>query len=161
MAGAIFLEIDGIKGESHFKGHEGQIDVEAWSWGITQPASTHTGSGAGSGRANVSDISIQHKLDKASPNLAKYCFTGKHISKATLVQREAGGDETVPYLKVTLQDLIISSYNSGSGGEGKPIESITLNFAKIDVDYQEQDESGKAKGGAVQAKLDIKKNTAA
>jgi type VI secretion system secreted protein Hcp len=160
MAGAIFLEIDGIKGESQFSGHEGQIDVESWSWGVTQPHSTHSGGGGASGRANVSDLQIQHKLDKASPNLAKYCFNGKHITKAVLIQREAGGDETVPYLKLTLHDFLISSYNSSSAGEGKPMESVSLNFAKIEIEYQEQDKDGKKKGGPVSANFDVKTNKA-
>ena len=160
MAGAIFLEIDGIKGESQFSGHEGQIDVESWSWGVTQPHSTHSGGGGGSGRANVSDLQIQHRLDKASPNLAKYCFSGKHISKATLIQRESGGDETVPYLKLTIHDFVISGFNSGSAGEAKPTESVSLNFAKIEIEYQEQDKDGKKKGGPVSAHFDVKTNKA-
>ena len=69
MSGAMFMEIDGIKGESQFKGHEGQIDIESWSWGLTQPTSTHTGGGGTSGKANVGDLSFVHKVDKSSPNL--------------------------------------------------------------------------------------------
>jgi len=51
----------------------------------------------------------------------------------------------ISYLIVTLEDVIISSVsNGGSGGEDRLTENVTLNFARVKVDYTAQD----AKGGA-------------
>ena len=158
MSGAMFMEIDGIKGESQFKGHEGQIDIESWSWGLTQPTSTHTGGGGTSGKANVGDLSFVHLVDKSSPNLMQACFLGKHIPSALLTQREAAGDDSVAFLTLKMTDLVISGVNTGANGEAKPVESVNLNFAKVEIEYKEQDEKGKPKGGPVKAGFDIKKN---
>ena len=42
-----FLEIDGIKGESHDHKKKDWIDLESWSWGETQTGSHAGGGGAG------------------------------------------------------------------------------------------------------------------
>jgi type VI secretion system secreted protein Hcp len=162
VAGAIFLKIDGIDGESHFDGHKGEIDVLSWSWGVSQSATTHTGGGGGSGKANVSDLSFVHSVDLASPNLLKNCFTGKHIGSALLTVRKAGGDKSLPFLTIKMSDIIISSVSDGGsdGGGERPTESVSLNFAKVEVNYKQQDEKG-AEKKAIPITLNIKENTAA
>ncbi|HGE1656753.1 TPA: type VI secretion system tube protein Hcp, partial [Salmonella enterica subsp. enterica serovar Typhimurium] len=55
-------------------------------------------------------------IDRASPNLFKYCASGKHIPQAILVMRKAGGNP-LEYLKYTFTDLIVAVVSpSGSGG---------------------------------------------
>jgi type VI secretion system secreted protein Hcp len=43
-----------------------------------------------------------------------------------------------PYLTITLSDVLVSSYQEGNGGGGKPTESISLNFTKIEFKYAKQ-----------------------
>ena len=46
MAVDMFLDIKGeIKGESQDKTHKDEIDVLAWSWGMSQSGSFHVGGG--------------------------------------------------------------------------------------------------------------------
>ena len=47
MAVDIFLELEGIKGESKDHKHKDQIDVLSWSWGMAQSGTAHMGGGAG------------------------------------------------------------------------------------------------------------------
>ena len=49
MAVDMFIKIKGIDGESKGVKHEGQIDVLAWSWGMSQSGSFHVGGGGGHG----------------------------------------------------------------------------------------------------------------
>ena len=160
MASAIFLKIDGIKGESQDHAHKEELDVQSWSWGMSQTASTHSGGGSGTGKATVNDIQFHHYVDKSSPNLMQYCLTGKHIDNALLTLRKASGeDKGFDFLTIKLTDLLISSVQVGSsGGDERPVESFSLNFAKVEVEYQEQDQKGAAKGGPVKAGYDVKLN---
>ena len=41
MAVDMFLKIGDIKGESADDKHAGEIDVLAWSWGMSQSGTTH------------------------------------------------------------------------------------------------------------------------
>jgi len=160
MAVDILLDIDGIGGESQIKGFEGQIDVLSWNWGMVQSGTTHLGKGGGGGKVAVNDITFSKYVDEATPKLIKLCTTGAHKPKATLTVRKAGGDSPVDYLKIEMNTVMISSYNTGGANDGldRVQETISLNFAKFTVTYTPQDESG-AGAGADPFAFDIAQNT--
>jgi type VI secretion system secreted protein Hcp len=142
MAADIFLKVDGIKGESKDDKHKDEIELLAWSWGETQTGSAGRGGGMGSGKVEMHDLTLTKYVDKATPKLILDCAKGEHIPKAEMVMRKAGGEQK-EYLKISLDDVMISSYStSGSGGGDTPTENISLNFGKITVEYFEQDNKG-------------------
>jgi len=155
-----FLELDGIKGESHdseFKS-KGAIDVESWSWGESNAGTGHAGGGHGAGKVVAQDFHFVQKLSKASPELFLACATGKHISKATLTCRKAGGKQEA-FLVIKMTDLLVSSYQTGGSGHSDivPTDQISLNFAKMETEYKQQDEKG-AVGSPVKGGYDFKAN---
>jgi type VI secretion system secreted protein Hcp len=133
-----------IKGESKDHKYKEWIDVLAWSWGVTQSGSMHIGGGGGSGKCNVQDINFTKYVDAASTNLMLKCCNGKHYPEAKLVVRKAG-EKPVEYMKITLTDVLVTGYQTGgSGGEDRLTENVTLNFAKLKVEYTLQSKSGAA-----------------
>jgi type VI secretion system secreted protein Hcp len=156
MAADYFLKIDGIKGESQASGHKDEIDIESFSWGVTQSGSFATAGGGGSGKANFQDLHFTARASKASPNLLVACATGQHIKETTLTLRKAGGDQQ-PYYTIKLTDVLISSYQSG-GSEGSnalPVDQFSLNFAKIAYEYKAQKADGTL-DAAVKGAYDVK-----
>jgi type VI secretion system secreted protein Hcp len=145
MAVDMFMKIAGLKGESADKaGHAGEIDVLAWSWGASNSGNAHMGGGQGAGKVNVQDLSFTKYIDKSSPDLMLYCCNGKHIKDATLTVRKAG-EKPLEYLTITMNDIIVTSVSTGgSGGEDRLTENVTLNFAKVKVQYTEQKATGDA-----------------
>jgi type VI secretion system secreted protein Hcp len=159
MAMDCFLKIDDVKGESQDAKHKGEIDVLAWSWGMSQSGSMHVGGGGGSGKVSVQDIHVTKYVDKSSPNLIQVCCSGKHFKEALLTIRKAGGS-ALEYTKIQMKDVLVSSISTGgSGGEDRLTENVTLNFAEFDFIYtpQKQDGSGDAE---VKAGYNISTNTA-
>ena len=155
MAVDIFAKIGDIKGESEDSKHPGEIDVFSWSWGVAQNGTMAIGGGGGAGKASFSDLSFVHHVDKASPNLLKACATGKHIPEATIVQRKAGEGQQ-EYIIVKMTDVIVSNVSStGSGGE--MTESVSLNFAKVELEYKPQKKDGSLDAGLF-FKYDVKAN---
>jgi len=160
MAMDMFIKIGDLKGESKDKTHKDEIDVLAWSWGMSQSGSMHTGGGGGAGKVNVQDISFTKWQDASSCALMQACCAGTHIPEATLVVRKAG-DKPLEYLKIKLTNLIVTSISTGgSGGEDKLTENVTLNFEKFNVDFLTQDEKG-AKKDPFKFGWDISANVAA
>lgn len=158
MAIDTFVKMGDLKGDSQVKGFEDQIQLLAWSWGMSQSGTTHIGSGGGAGKVNVNDLSFTHYVDSATPKLMEACCKGKHYEEATITMRKAGGDP-LPFLTVKLTDIIVTSVSEGgSAGEENLTENVTLNFAAFEVSYQAQDNKGAKKGGAVTIKYDIAKN---
>ena len=87
----MFLDIKGeIKGESQDDKHKDAIDILAWSWGMSQSGSFHTGGGGGAGKANFQDISVTKWVDQASATLQLYCANGDHFDSAVITVRKAG-----------------------------------------------------------------------
>lgn len=159
MAFDTFIKIGSLKGESVVKGFEDQIQVLAWSWGMSQSGTTHVGSGGGAGKVNVTDLNITHRVDASTPNLMKACCTGEHFDSAKITMRKAGG-APLDYVVLELTDVIITSVSTGgSSGDDQLHENVTLNFAKFKFSYQPQDNKGAKKGGAIEATYDIAKNT--
>lgn len=158
MAMDMFMKIDSLNGESKDSVHSGEIDVLAWSWGATNSGSAHQGTGAGSGKVNVQDLSFTKYVDLSSPDLMKYCANGKHIPSATLTVRKAG-ENPLEYLTITMNEVLVSSIShGGSGGQDRLTENVTLNFAKFTMQYKEQQASGMA-GASPQMGWDIPGNT--
>ena len=144
MAVDMFIKIKELPGESKDDKHKDEIDVLAWSWGLSQSASGHIGGGSGSGKVNVQDLSFTKYVDKSSPDLMLACCNGKHFGEAKLTVRKAGANP-LEYLIITMTDLIVTSVSTGgSGGEDRLTENVTLNFAKVKVDYTEQTATGAA-----------------
>jgi type VI secretion system secreted protein Hcp len=141
MASDYLLEIDGIKGESLDQKHPGSIEVFSFSWGVSNP-STLSGGGGGAGKASFQDLHFSSNVSKASPLLAKACATGEHIKKAVLYVSKAG-ERAIEFYKVTLEDVLVSSYQSAGGGES-PEDAFSFNFAKIEFSYTPQKADGSA-----------------
>ena len=159
MAVDIFLDLEGIKGESKDTKHKDTIDVLSWSWGLSQSGSAHLGGGAGSGKVQVQDLNFTHYIDKASPILMKNCCDGKHIKKAKLIVRKAG-EKPLEYMTIELEDMLVSHVSTGgSHGEDRLTENVTLNFSKVKVKYKEQKPDGSG-GADVEFGWDIPANKA-
>lgn len=157
MAVDMFLKLDGVKGESSDDKHKGELDILSWSWGAHQTGTSHVGAGGGAGKVNVQDLSFTKYIDRSSPELFLHCCTGKHFATALLTVRKAGG-KPLEYLKINMEEVLVSGVTTGgSGGDERPTESVTLNFARVKLDYtpQKPDGSGDA---AVTVGFDMAKN---
>lgn len=142
MAVDMFIKIGDIQGESQDKTHSKEIDVLAWSWGMSNSGSAHSGGGAGAGKVNAQDLSFTKYVDSASPKLMLACCKGSHYDTVTLTVRKAG-DKPLEYLKIKLTEVIVTSVSTGgSGGEDRLTENVSLNFAKVNLDYVPQKKDG-------------------
>jgi type VI secretion system secreted protein Hcp len=133
-----FLKLDGIPGESTDAKHKGEIDVLAWSWGLSQEGGSPGGGGGGAGRVKIENISIQKLVDLASPLLLSFSATGKHISDGTLTTRKAG-KAAGEFLLFKMSNVVVTSVQVAASQDGNaPTESITLNFGKVEFDYKDR-----------------------
>lgn len=157
MAVDIFLKLDGIKGESQDTKHKEEIDVMSYSFGATQAGTMSYGGGGGAGKVQFQDLSFTHRVDKSSPVLFLHCANGAHIKEATLTNRKAG-KEAQEYLVIKLADILVTAVQLGdSSGSELPMESVSLNYSKIEMIYKEQKADGTL-GAASTFKYDVKAN---
>ena len=158
MASDYFLKLEGIDGESSDSKHKGEIDLESFSFGATQVGAHAGGGGGGAGKVSMQDFHFVMKVNKASPKLFLACATGEHIKKAPLPCRKAGKEQREFYL-VKMEDLLVSSYQTGGSSHGDviPTDQISLNFSKIEFEYKTQKPDGTL-GAPVKGGWDLKAN---
>jgi len=151
-----FLKIKGVEGEATADGHANEIQVESWSWGETNSGTAGHGGGAGAGKVSMQDFHFVMRVNKATPKLMLACATGDHFGEASLACRKAGQKQQ-DYMTIKMTDILISSYQTGgSHGEVVPVDQISLNFAKIEMEYKPQKADGTL-GSAINAGWDLAK----
>ena len=158
MSTDYFLKLDPkVEGESTDSKHKGEIEIESFSFGVTNQGTGGSGGGSGAGKSTAQDLHVTKKLDKASPVLMQACASGKHFPSAILTVRKAGTEQQ-EYLVFTLNDVYISSYQTGgSGGNVVPLDQFSLNYVKMVQEYKEQKADGTL-GGSVKMGYDWGKN---
>ncbi|AMH43052.1 MULTISPECIES: Hcp family type VI secretion system effector [Burkholderiaceae] len=163
MAVDIFLDLGTVKGESLDSVHKDEIDILSWSWGLSQSGTMHLGTGGGGGKVAVHDLSVTKYTDRSTPSIVTACTTGKHYPTGKLTVRKAGGTKPLEYYIIELEKVLVTNYSTGgSDGEDRFTETVTLNFEKFHVSYQQQDPtSGSALGGVVESKWNIPANAEA
>lgn len=148
MAVDMFINMGSkIKGETKDDAQKASndIDVLAFSWGMSQSGTFHTGGGGGAGKVNVQDLSFTKWVDSASGPIMQHCCAGTHIDKIVLLVRKAGG-KAEKYISITMEKCIVTSVSTGgSGGEDRLTENVTINFAKVLYEYFVQDDKGTTK----------------
>ena len=136
-----FLKLDGITGESVDSKHKGEIEVLSFSFGASN-VRPPGGSGGGAGKVEMSDFTFTARTSRASPILFQHCAQAKHIKQAILTVRKAGGSQQ-EYLKIKLNDVLISSYAlDGDDEDPIPHDAFSLNFVKLSFDYAPQKSDG-------------------
>jgi type VI secretion system secreted protein Hcp len=141
-----FLKLGDIKGESQDDKHKNEIDVFSFKFGVRQPGgSAAIGQGGGVAKAQFHEFEFTKRMDAASAKLMLACATGQHFPEVTLTCRKAGGTQ-MEYVKIKLEQVLVSSYQTSGGEEGLkdtlPVDTFHLNFGKIHYSYTAQDASG-------------------
>lgn len=100
------------------------------------PALSARGSGGSAGKASFKEFRVSKQYDKASPMLAKRVANGTHFPTVIITVRKSGG-KPEEYYTIKMTDVMVSSYQTGmSSGGDRPMESLSLNFTKIEWDYR-------------------------
>ena len=154
MSVELFLKLDGIKGQSSEKAHKDEIEVLSYSWAESE--TTAPGGGTGGGKVVMKDLNFSMHVNQASPKLFLACAAGTHIKNAVLTVRRSG---TTPFefLKWTLTDLLVTSYQESGSHEDTPTDHVSLSFGKIEMEYKTQLANGAA-GTVVKAGWDVLAN---
>ncbi|HEX8407104.1 MAG TPA: type VI secretion system tube protein Hcp [Duganella sp.] len=160
MAIDVYLQIDGIKGESTDDRHKDWIECKSVSFGVEQPksATASTGGGHTAERCEHQDIVFSKLADLSSPILLQTCSAGRTIPKARLefMRADAQG-ERVKYFEIEIENVLIGAV-SPSVHEGDILtEEVALKFSKIKWRYTQQKITG-GSGGNTSGGWDLATN---
>jgi type VI secretion system secreted protein Hcp len=159
MAFDVFLKLGDVKGGSTDAAHKDEIVVKEYSFGVANTGSVGSASGgAGAGKATFSDLTFTTPVSAASPKLMLACASGTHYDTAVLTVRRTVGKNTQDFFRLTLRTVLVSSYQDhGSSADDNPMDSVTVAFAALKIDFMPQSPSGAA-GPTTSAGWDRTKN---
>ncbi len=132
-----------IKGEGKTQGHEDDIEVFGWSWGVA--AGSAIGSTQATAKRNYRPFVIHKGIDSSSIGLMSALATNDEIKEAVLGMRKAGG-AALDFYTVTLAGARIVDIAVDVDATGRPIEKVSLTFTKVEVEYKRQQGTGGSGG---------------
>jgi type VI protein secretion system component Hcp len=102
------------------------IEIDVSSYAVVAPIDQRSA-------PSVSEVVVTKSTDKSSPQiLKKGTLRPKTIPLTNIVKHN--GEE---YYKIELENVLVSSYQVGGSGGDRPMESLSLNFTKIQWDVKE------------------------
>ena len=84
------------------------------------------------------------------------CATGVHLKEATITHRKAGKGQQ-EFLVIKMNDVIITGVTHRRQPTAAISETVSLAFAKVDLEYRPQKADGSLDAG-IHFKYDIKAN---
>lgn len=152
MAIDVYLQIEGIKGESQDERHKEWIECTSVNWGLVQPrsATASTGGGHTAERVELRDITFHKITDLSSPILMQTCAMGKTIPKAKFEFMRADGQGIpIKYFEIELENILVGEIHPAIESGSFLAESVNLKFSKVKWKYTQQKISGGDGGSTV------------
>lgn len=109
------LEIPGVAGEAATKGGSNSIEVQSFSWGVTNTSTAGASTGAGAGKVNVQDISMTRRAAVVATDAAAAPAPGSGAG--------AG--------KVNMQDLSVTS-DAAAAAQAPAVGSVVTVNVVVD-----------------------------
>jgi type VI protein secretion system component Hcp len=134
-----FLALDGIAGDSNVQGHESELEVGSWNWGLHNQRSP--GGGAVVGRPVVGDLVVELSSDAGTLQLVRSCALGQQAAKGSLTGVRAGG-QPFTYLQYQMQRITVVSVHQDTRDDGTLRYLVTLQFRGVKATFTPQNPDG-------------------
>jgi type VI secretion system secreted protein Hcp len=134
-----FLALDGVTGDSTVQGHENELEVSSWNWGLHSQRSP--AGGAVIGRPVVEDLVVELSSDSGSLQLLRSCALGQLAVAGTLTGVRSGG-QPFTYLRYQMQRIAVVSVHEDTRDDGSLRYSVTLQFRGLKATFTPQNPDG-------------------
>lgn len=128
-----------LKGEARGTGHDDDIVVHGWRWGLSVSAAV--GGTRATSQRSYTALTVDKHVDSATTALMSALATNDEVKEAKLTMRRAGGDQEDFFL-ITLRDARIASLQHEAGADGETRETVSLSFTQVEVEYRLQQRTG-------------------
>jgi type VI secretion system secreted protein Hcp len=133
---AIYMKSANIKGIVTTEGFKDQIELDSASFSAGRAMGMSKRSDANRGHAepHLSEIGCSRNWDAiSSVLLLQDAIAGVGKNKVTISFTTTSKNVVLAYLTYELEEVVVSNYGIGAGGDGQPRESFNLNYTKITV----------------------------
>ena len=137
----IYLQMDGCPGDATHETHQAWMDIETLHWNVARNMNTQAGSTANreASEPTVSEVVVTKVTDSSSTKLFAEACTGR-TGKTVTIHLVTTGNPGDTYVEYILTNTLVSNYSVDTSGD-RPVETIRLNFTKMEVKYIPHDEN--------------------
>ena len=152
-ASRIYLQLEGIPGESAQTSHRGWIDLNQFFWSSSRASAVDP--------PTAEPLVIIKDLDRSSPTLLEHCGTGQVIPSAVMHFSILSDQELILYrIKLEGVRLIQAQARGASRGPvDRPVEEMSLSYDRIQWTVSQYDLRG-LKVGDYESFWDVRAGTA-
>jgi len=143
---AIYLEYDGIKGNVTADGYKDHIAVLSIQFGVGRGITMEPGnmSNREATRPSISEVTVTKLADNSVTGLFKEAVTGSAGRTVRIKFVRTGADKVQEYMDYELSNALVSGYSISADAEGEPVETVTISFAKVMINYSDFDKTNKS-----------------
>ncbi len=144
---AIYIEYDGIEGNVTADGFASHLLVSSIHFGVGRGITMEPGNMANreATRPHLSEITFTKNADNSSTSLFKESVTGAAGKLVKIKFVQTGAESVTQYMDYELEDCLVSGYSLSADGDSDPVETITLSYAKLMVNYHDFDKKNAGK----------------
>jgi type VI secretion system secreted protein Hcp len=128
-----------IKGEATTNGHETDIVINAWHWGLA--SATAIGSTQATARRSYKALTLIKQIDSATTALMSILATNDEVKQAKLCMRKQGGAQ-VDFFTITLAGARVIALDHNMNPAAETTETISIAFTDVQVEYRPQSQTG-------------------
>jgi type VI secretion system secreted protein Hcp len=141
---SIFLQFGSVLGDAEDAGHTNWIGITAVSWNLSRPVTNPAGSSSGRvlSAPQLSELTITKDQDVATIPLIQAALEGSPVAAQIDFCTTGTGQQEV-YYSIAMTSTVITGF-AQSGSEGRPLETVTLNFVQISFTGTQMDADGTA-----------------
>ena len=137
-----FLKIDGIDGESHAKGHEHSIEIESFSWGVTNTGDVGGGGGGGHGKSNFMPYGWTQGIDKSTVYVFLAVASGKHYKNVTMETERSADAKPVSFFTMSFDNVQFTLLQMNGDSDSIHVAGELI-YDKITMSYRAQRSDGR------------------
>lgn len=143
---AIYCEYEGIKGNCTAEGYADHLVILSLQFGVGRGITMEPGNLANreATRPTLSEVTLTKYADNSATALFKESVTGAAGKTVKIKFVQTGADKVTEFMDYELTDCLVSGYSISGDGEGDPVETITLSYSKIMVNYNDFDSKNSA-----------------
>lgn len=142
---AIYIEYEGAEGNCTAEGFAKHLVALSMNFGVGRGITMEAGKMANreASRPSLSEVTFTKLADNSATALFKESVTGSTGKKVKIKFVQTGADKVVVFMDYELDNCLVSSYSIAASAEGDPVETISLSFSKIMVNYHDYDKTNK------------------
>jgi type VI secretion system secreted protein Hcp len=134
------MDYQGIKGSSTTDGYKDLIVLDSFNFGVSRNITPPSPSASReASEPSLTGITVTKHMDASSPKLFIESVAGNLQSAVQIHFTTTTANRVFEFLLYTLTNVGVSHYSVSAGADDIPVETLVLNFTKIEMTFNGMD----------------------